>query len=79
MLIYKFTRNKEVFERCRSESPRHTEKLKEEYKDKPTANDVAEWLDKNTGDVILRKSQSDKINIPTVNELLQNKKPFNQR
>lgn len=36
----------EVLKICRSESNRHTEKLKDEYKDEVTSTDISFWIDK---------------------------------
>jgi len=57
------TDHKEVWNRCRIDTGRHIEKLKNEYKDKVTANDISEWLDKNTSDVIPKNEINELIRI----------------
>jgi hypothetical protein len=42
----------EILKICRSESNRHTEKLKDEFKNEVTSTDISEWLDKQTEAVI---------------------------
>ena len=48
---------------CRVESTRHIEKLKNEYKEEITANDISEYLDKSSGAIIPKQIVIDYINI----------------
>ena len=67
---YFMSERKEILQRCRMESGRHIEKLKDEYKDKVTANDISEWIDKNSGDVIHKNE---------INELIRIKENLNPK
>jgi hypothetical protein len=55
--------NKVILQGCRTESSRHTNKLNNEYKENVTANDISEWLDKSSGDVIKKNEINDLLRI----------------